>query len=251
MRKFGLIGYPLTHSFSRNYFMEKFAREQIPDCSYENFPLEFLQQLSMVLSDPSLCGLNVTIPYKEQVIPFLHQCHEIVQKINACNCIKIQDGKLYGYNTDTLGFEISLVKKLQLHHRKALILGTGGASKAVEYVLQKLGIETLFVTRRPRTSTTDIRYEQVNEALLRSHTLVINTTPVGMYPEIAESPPLPYHGLTPEHYLFDLVYNPAKTLFLQKGEERGAVIENGYDMLLLQAEESWRIWSTPPGGGYR
>ena len=244
MRKFGLIGYPLTHSFSQRYFTEKFEREGIRDAVYSVFPIPHIEELEVLLADPELRGLNVTIPYKEQVLPFLNGRNEVVRAIHACNCIKIEEGKRIGYNTDVVGFRDSLIKKLLPHHREgALILGTGGAAKAVEYVIQELGIPYRFVTRRPRPSTSDIPYEQVDAAVIRSHTLVINTTPLGMYPKITDAPPLPYEAIGSRHYLFDLVYNPEKTLFLQKGEERGAVIENGYEMLLLQAEESWRIWN--------
>jgi shikimate dehydrogenase len=247
MRKYGLIGYPLSHSFSQKYFTEKFGREQVRDIVYENYPLQDISELSAILRDPQLRGLNVTIPYKELVIPFLHERNEIVRQINACNCIRIEDGKLFGYNTDAIGFETSLLKKLRPHHTRALILGTGGRAKAVEYVVKKLGIDYIFVTRRPRPSTTDIPYEQVNAEMISSHPLIINTTPLGMTPHTEGIPPLPYAAVTPEHYLFDLIYNPARTLFLQQGEARGAAVENGYEMLILQAEESWRIWQEAPG----
>lgn len=243
MRKFGLIGYPLSHSFSQRYFTEKFEREGITDACYSVYPLAQIGELPALLADPELCGLNVTIPYKEQVLSFLDSRNEVVQEINACNCIRIERGKRVGYNTDVVGFGESLLTKWQPHHKQALILGTGGASKAVEYVIKKLGIAYRFVSRSPRPSTTDLSYEQVDAALLRSSTLVINTTPLGMYPKVEDCPPLPYEAIGPRHYLFDLVYNPEKTLFLQKGEERGAVIENGYDMLIGQAEESWRLWN--------
>lgn len=243
MKKYGLIGYPLTHSFSQRYFTEKFVKEKISGCSYSNFPLPDIGGLEAVLADPELRGLNVTIPYKEQILPFLHEENEVVKKILACNCIRIDDGKLFGFNTDVIGFEESLAGQLKPHHEQALVLGTGGAAKAVEYVLNKRGIGYLLVTRHPRPSTTDLRYDQVDNALLETHTLIINTTPLGMHPRVEDFPPLPYEAITPRHYLFDLVYNPARTLFLRKGEERGAAVENGYDMLILQAEESWRIWT--------
>jgi shikimate dehydrogenase len=243
MRKFGLIGFPLSHSFSQKYFTEKFEREHIKGCIYETYPLPDINDLSSVLRDKELQGLNVTIPYKQQVIPFLHGSSEIVQQINACNCITIDDGKLFGHNTDAIGFEESLVKKLQPHHTRALILGTGGAAKAVEYVVKKLGIAYRFVSRRPDPSTAAIGYEEVDAALMHTHTLIINTTPVGMFPHVAECPPLPYEEIGSGHYLFDVIYNPGRTLFLQKGESMGAAVENGHDMLILQAEESWRIWN--------
>jgi shikimate dehydrogenase len=192
---------------------------------------------------PHLAGLNVTIPYKEKVIPYLHHQSDVVKKIGACNCIKIVNGELHGYNTDVTGFEESLRPLLEGHHRKALVLGTGGAAKATHFVLEKLGIIFLEVSRNP-SSGRQISYEQLTPAVLNDHTLIINTTPVGMYPNEHDCPPLPYSDLTSRHYLFDLVYNPAKTLFLQKGEQQGAVIKNGSDMLVIQAEESWRIWNS-------
>ena len=243
MRKFGLIGYPLTHSFSQRYFTEKFEREGIADCVYSNFSIGSIGDLGAVLADAELCGLNVTIPYKQQVMPFLDSLSPVVEAIGACNCIKIEGGRRFGFNTDVVGFEQSLVKKLAGHHRKALVLGTGGAAKAVEWVLRRLGIEFLSVTREPRPGRPAIGYADVDAGLLATHTLIVNTTPVGTYPNVSECPPLPYEALTSRHYLFDLVYNPDRTLFLQKGEAHGAVVENGYDMLVLQAEESWRIWN--------
>ena len=243
MRRYGLIGYPLTHSFSQRYFTDKFDREGIADCSYTNYSLREIGELSSVLRDRELRGLNVTIPYKQQVIPFLHLLSPVVEAIGACNCIRIGDGQLTGYNTDVVGFERSLIPLLRPHHREALVLGTGGASKAVEYVLLKLGISYRLVSRRPRQDTGDLGYEDVDAAVLASATLVINTTPVGMYPKVDECPPLPYAALTPGHYLYDLIYNPERTLFLQKGAAAGAAVENGHEMLILQAEESWRIWN--------
>jgi shikimate dehydrogenase len=248
MRKYGLIGYPLTHSFSQRFFTEKFGREGISDCVYSNFSMAGIDELSGVLADPELRGLNVTIPYKEKVIPFLHGQSPVVAETGACNCIRIEGRKLVGHNTDVVGFEQSLARKLGDHHRQALVLGTGGAAKAVEYVLRKLGISYRLVTRKPRPDTGDLGYEQVDNAVIGGYTLIINTTPVGMYPRTEEAPPLPYEALTSRHYLFDLIYNPERTLFLQQGEERGAVVENGYDMLILQAEESWRIWNAPGEG---
>ncbi|RTL59174.1 MAG: shikimate dehydrogenase [Sphingobacteriales bacterium] len=242
MKVYGLIGYPLSHSFSKKYFTEKFQRETITDCVYENFPLENIEQLKEVLANPGLQGLNVTIPYKEQVIPFLNEQNDVVKATGACNCIKIEKGKRKGFNTDVVGFEKSLKQFLQPHHNKALIFGTGGAAKAVEYVLQKLGIDYLFVSRKKGTAKT-ISYHELKVEILQQHLLLINTTPLGMYPKVDECPDIAYDYLTPRHHLYDLVYNPEKTLFLQKGEAKGATIQNGYEMLLLQAEESWRIWN--------
>lgn len=242
MRQFGLIGYPLTHSFSKKFFTEKFERENLTDCRYDTFSIPSIDDLPGVLkNNPELRGINVTIPYKENVLSFLDEKTALVKKIKACNCIKISDGKLSGHNTDAPAFERSLKEKLQPHHTKALILGTGGAAKAVEYSLRQLNISYKYVSRKP--SAKSFSYEQLTEPLMQEYTLVINTTPLGMHPNIIEAPQIPYHALTSRHYLFDLIYNPEKTLFLQKGEKQGAVIKNGYEMLVFQAEESWRIWN--------
>jgi shikimate dehydrogenase len=244
MKVYGLIGYPLTHSFSKKYFTEKFKQEGIPGCVYENFPLENIEQLKNLLQqETQLFGLNVTIPYKEQVISFLDERDEVVKATGACNCIKIEKRKLKGFNTDVTGFEKSLKKYLQPQHTKALIFGTGGAAKAVEYVLQKLGIDYLFVSRKKGNAKT-ISYHDLKVEILLQHLLLINTTPLGMYPKVDDCPDIAYDYLTPHHHLYDLVYNPGKTLFLQKGEAMGATVQNGYEMLILQAEESWRIWGS-------
>lgn len=242
MRLYGLIGYPLTHSFSKRYFSEKFEKESLFNCKYENFPIVSIDKLKTLLDlHPELKGLNVTIPYKEQVIPFLNGTDEIVQKTRACNCIKFIDRKLYGYNTDILGFEYSLKNGLLPHHRKALVLGTGGAARAVCYVLDRLKIEYKIVSRKPLVDQWS--YEQVSASELNEYLLLINTTPLGMFPHIAEAPRIPYHALTEKHFLFDLIYNPERTLFLKQGEERGAMVKNGFEMLVIQAEESWKIWN--------
>jgi len=244
MRRYGLIGYPLSHSFSQKYFTEKFQREQIADCVYENFPLADISKFSALIQQhDDLCGLNVTIPYKEKVIPFLTEQSDVVKATGACNCIKINNGRLAGYNTDVIGFENSLKPLLQPHHTKALVLGTGGAAKAVHYVLNKLGIAFTEVSRTP-SKAAQIAYDKIGEASISEYQLIINTSPVGMYPKVDECPPLPYQFLTSKHYLYDLVYNPAKTLFLQKGEAQGAAVKNGHDMLIIQAEEGWRIWNS-------
>jgi len=243
MRRYGLIGYPLTHSFSQKYFTEKFAREGIKDCTYSNFPITTIDEFPGLLVDDELRGLNVTIPYKQEVLRFLDERSDVVSAIGACNCIKIEGGRLTGHNTDVVGFEQSLLPKLGSHHRQALVLGSGGASKAVEYVLEKLGISYRVVTRRPREACNDLGYDDVDAGMMAAYTLIVNTTPLGMYPKVDEAPELPYEAVGSRHYFFDLIYNPARTLFLSKAEERGAVVENGHEMLLLQAEESWRIWN--------
>ena len=241
MRKFGLIGYPLTHSFSQRYFTEKFEREGWKDCAYINYPIQSVYELKNILADnPDLEGLNVTIPYKQLVLRHLN--HISTLPIHACNCLKIKDGRTTAYNTDIIGFESSLLARLQPFHQKALILGNGGATEAVRYVLKKLSISYAIVSRKIHDGST-LTYGELTEEMVREHLLIVNTTPLGMYPHTEECPPIPYWALTSRHYLFDLIYNPARTLFLQKGEERGAVVENGHEMLILQAEESWRIWN--------
>lgn len=242
MRLYGLIGYPLSHSFSKKYFTEKFEREGLKDYQYELFPVSSIEELPQLLEKhPELCGLNVTIPYKEQVLSYLHSENELVKAIRACNCIDIRNGRLKGYNTDVIGFERSLLEQWQPHHKKALILGTGGVSKAVQYIMQKMGLAYRYVSRKPGVH--NYSYEQLTSAIMQEYTLIVNTTPLGMYPNVTEAPPIPYEALTPRHYLFDMVYNPDKTLFLKMGEEKGAAIKNGADMLKIQADESWEIWN--------
>lgn len=243
MRKFGLIGYPLGHSFSENYFRDKFKREQITGCVYSNYEIETISGLQEILKDPELEGLNVTIPYKESVIPFLHKKDPVVAAIGASNCIRIRDGILTGFNTDVIGFEKSLVEKLSARDKYALILGTGGSSKAVAWVLQQKGIHFLYVSRRPGGKTDRISYQDLNRELIQKHTLIINTTPLGMFPKTSTCPELPYEFIGAGHYFFDLVYNPSKTIFLEKGEVAGARVKNGNDMLSIQAEASWEIWN--------
>ncbi len=245
MRTFGLVGYPLTHSFSQKYFSEKFRSSGIADAQYLNFSIDTIDKFPDLLREhPNLVGMNVTIPYKEKVIDFLDELDESVKFIGACNCIHIKDGKLKGYNTDYIGFKLSLLKKLKPHHTHALVLGEGGAAKAVNYALKTLGIEFLTVSRRGIESPGTIQYDQMNDEMMEQFTLIINTTPVGMAPNIETAPSIPYHAITDRHYLYDLVYNPEKTLFLKLGEEKGASIENGMEMLTIQAEEGWRIWNS-------
>ncbi len=243
MRVYGLIGYPLGHSFSKKYFTEKFANQGIAGCIYKNFPIQTIDELKTVLSqNPQLCGLNITIPHKQVIFPFLDDRTNLPEGLSACNCIKIVEGRLVGYNTDVTGFEKSLLPKLNDHHTNALILGNGGAAEAVKYVLHKLNIDFKIVSRKLHDGS-HLTYTDLNEAILNEHLLIVNTTPLGTFPDIEKCPPFPYQFITPRHYLFDLVYNPSKTLFLQKGEEKGAAIKNGSDMLEIQAEESWRIWN--------
>ena len=242
MRHFGLIGYPLSHSFSQGFFTEKFQQENIANAVYANYPIPSMDAFSKLWeADANLVGLNVTIPYKKEVIPFLQHPSSVVKAIHACNCIRKYNGELYGYNTDVIGFEKSLLPFLQPHHQKALILGTGGAAAAVEWVMKKLNIQYQFVSRTATNHS--IGYDQLTKEMVAAHTLLINTSPLGMYPNIQEAPALPYEVITPKHHLFDLIYNPAETLFLTNGKTQGATIQNGLAMLHIQAEESWKIWN--------
>lgn len=243
MRRFGLIGKALEHSFSKLYFEKKFVVERLRDCHYDNYEIGSIDQISKIISDnPEIGGLNVTIPYKEEVIPYLDHKNEIVKKTGACNCIKIVDGKLHGYNTDAIAFKNSLQQKLLLHHQCALVLGSGGASKAIQYALKELDIDFLLVSRRQQEN--QLGYEDVGEDTIEEHQIIINTTSLGMFPNIDQFPSIPYEALTSQHLLYDLIYNPPKTKFLEHGEQRGAQIINGYQMLVEQAEESWKIWNS-------
>jgi shikimate dehydrogenase len=243
MRRFGLIGFPLSHSFSKKFFSEKFERENTPFCAYENFPISEINQFPELLQQyPDLQGINVTIPYKKAIIPYLTSISSVVEAIGACNCIQIKEGALIGYNTDVVGFRQSLLPFLQPHHQQALVLGTGGASAAVVYVLKQLNISYKLVSRSRGQDT--IAYQDVTQSMLASHTLIINTTPLGTFPQIEECPPLPYDLLTPSHHLYDLVYNPAETRFIKMGKEKGASFQNGWEMLIEQAKESWKIWNS-------
>jgi shikimate dehydrogenase len=244
MRLFGLIGYPLSHSFSKKYFTEKFEKEGLLECRYELFPIEFIEQLPGILHEnPEMVGLNVTIPYKKKVLAYLDESENIPAELDACNCICIKNGKLIGYNTDYTGFQKTLSPLLLPHHKNALILGNGGAAASVIYALKQFGIEYAVVSRKIHPGST-FTYAEIDENIIAAHSIIINTTPLGMYPKTDNCPAIPYKYITSQHLLYDLLYNPAKTLFLQKGEERGAIIKNGEEMLVLQAEESWRIWNS-------
>ncbi len=243
MKLYGLIGFPLNHSFSQKYFTDKFKRENLTGHRYELFPLSSIKQFpSLLMSNPNLSGLNVTIPYKQQILEYVTQQTEEVKKIGAANTLKINDDKIVAFNTDVIGFEKSFIKSLKPSHKKALILGTGGSSKAVQFVLQKFGIDFLLVSRSEESKTA-INYSMIDEATINEYPIIINCTPAGMFPKENECPPLPYNFISNKNYLFDLIYNPEKTLFLKKGEEIGATIQNGYAMLVIQAEESWKIWN--------
>lgn len=237
---YGLIGYPLKTSFSPAYFAEKFAREHI-DASYRLFPMADVAALpALLLEYPKLRGLNVTIPHKTAVIPLLHDLSEEAAAIGAVNCIAIRNGHTRGFNTDAGAFGDSLTPLLAPHHKKALILGTGGASKAVSYVLDQLGIPYRYVSRTPAEG--HLTYAALSADIVRDHPLLINTTPLGMSPDTGFCPAIPYEGIGRDHLLYDLIYTPAETLFLTMGKERGAGIKNGLEMLHLQAEAAWHIW---------
>jgi shikimate dehydrogenase len=244
MRRFGLIGWPLGHSFSKGYFTEKFRREGITDAFYELFPIESIEKLTDILvQHPDLCGLNVTIPYKEKVIPFLHQLDDTACKVGAVNCIKIlPDQQLTGYNTDVIGFERSLLRMSGWRPGlgSALILGTGGASKAAAYVLDRLGVPYHFVSRMP-SSPHEIGYSDLENAMATCR-LIINTTPLGTFPDIHQMPPFPVDLFQTGMFVFDLIYNPAETLLLREAKQRGCMTKNGLEMLEIQAEAAWDIW---------
>jgi shikimate dehydrogenase len=249
LHQYGLIGYPLSHSFSKKYFSEKFAREGIEDCSYELFPLEDISGLpELIAAHPDLRGLNVTIPHKETVLPYLDELSPGARAVGAVNTIRIDEGKLTGHNTDVFGFGQSLERFLAQEEigtelwpaLRALVLGTGGAAKAVAFVLSEMGIPFKTVSRD--NAKGNLTYDDLDRKIMEDHRLIINTTPLGMTPNIDFFPNISYHYLDNRHLLFDLVYNPEETLFLKKGRERGTATKNGLEMLILQAEEAWRIW---------
>lgn len=246
MDKYGLIGYPLTHSFSIGYFNEKFQNEGI-DARYENFEIPTIDALPEILDlQPELRGLNVTIPYKEKVLDYLDYISPEAREIGAVNVIKvIHKGRktlLKGYNSDVIGFKQSIEPLIEKFHQNALILGTGGASKAVNHALRSLGLKTVYVSRQDKPGT--VRYDQITAEDMKTYNVIVNCTPVGMYPHVDECPPLPYDAMDNHTLLYDLIYNPDETLFLKKGAERRAVTKNGLEMLLLQAFASWDFWQS-------
>lgn len=244
MKQYGIIGFPLTHSFSQDYFNRKFESLGLTGHRYDKFPIRSIEELlRILLNNPDLNGLNITMPFKRSVMELLDDRSGIPAGLEACNCIKLEGGKLFGFNTDITGFQRSLEPLLRPHHKKALILGTGGASDAVRFVMEKLGKEYRMVSRN-KNGTNHLTYADIGVSEMETHQLIINTTPLGTFPDVDLSPDIPYPLLNSGHLLFDLVYNPAKTVFLKKGEERGAVTRNGYEMLVIQAEESWDIWKS-------
>lgn len=243
MRRFGLIGFPLGHSFSRKYFTDKFAAEHISNCSYELFPIEQIGDFPGLLAiNPDLVGLNVTIPYKKDVLQFLTDRSNLPVGLEACNCIRIDGSQLVGYNTDVTGFRLSIEPLLRSHHTKALILGNGGATAAVKHALNILGVEYHVVSRKPAGGDA-LAYADLDGDVMNDHKIIINTTPLGTYPDTGKAPNIPYEYIGNGHLLYDLVYNPTVTSFMQNGIARGATVKNGYDMLVIQAEESWKIWN--------
>ncbi|TJY36299.1 shikimate dehydrogenase family protein [Pontimicrobium aquaticum] len=242
MAKFGLIGKHIDYSFSRAYFSEKFKNEGLYH-TYENFDINTIEEFSEIINATNhLRGLNVTIPYKEAVIPYLNKLHKTAKKIGAVNTIKIKkNGRLIGYNTDYYGFKKSIEPYLKPHHKKALILGTGGASKAIAYALKKLGIEYSYVSRNLVANAT-FTYDSLTENDIKEHQIIINCTPLGTHPKTNECPNIPYDAINKTHLVFDLIYNPEETKFLTIAKIKGASICNGYKMLELQAEKAWRIW---------
>ena len=246
MRKFGLIGFPLGHSFSKKYFTEKFSREGIQGCQFELYPIARIQEFTQLFaSEPSLEGLSVTIPYKEQVIPYLDGLDPACAQIGAVNCIRIRDGKKIGFNTDYLGFKQSLQSWLGSEIPNALVLGTGGASKAVQQALRDLGVSFRIVSRSQQEG--QLTYAELKEQpqWLASHPLIINTSPVGTYPQVEDMPNIPLEQLHAVHRVYDLVYNPSITRLMQECIARGGASKNGQDMLELQAEAAWSIWNSP------
>jgi len=245
-KKFGLIGKAVSHSYSKAYFDEKFFREKLRDYHYDLYQLPDVGEIKKLLTgDPEICGLNVTIPYKEQVLPFLDEIDSEAARIGAVNVIRVKDGKLKGYNTDSAAFYESLQHWMpQLEGKKALILGTGGSGKAVQQALTKLSIPYVNVSRDSSLAPLTYDMLKASDEIMDAHKLIINTTPLGMSPDTSQFPDIPYEKLDSNHMVYDLIYNPARTQFLQKSEMRGCAIKNGLEMLHLQAEKSWQIWNS-------
>lgn len=244
MINFGLIGRSLSHSFSKNYFEKKFAELGSKDHAYLNFELKTIEEFKAVLRTENLKGINVTNPYKEEIIPFLDELSVEAKEIGAVNCVKIENGKTIGFNTDAYGFGQSIKPFLDTTHERALILGTGGASKAVAYSLKKTGVEVFYATTSSKKNASAFLYNEINERMMQAFKLIINTTPLGLFPNINGAPALPYHLFTDKHLAYDLIYNPEQTLFLKQAKEKGAITINGLSMLKLQAEKSWEIWNS-------
>ncbi|WGH76552.1 shikimate dehydrogenase [Tenacibaculum tangerinum] len=242
---YALVGKNISYSFSRGYFTEKFEKLNLNNHEYINFDIQSIQELSQKIKEnkKQLKGMNVTIPYKLEVFNFLDRIDKTALKVGAVNTIKItKKGRLKGYNTDVYGFQESLKPLLKKHHKRALILGTGGASKAVAYVFESLGIKYKYVSRNPEGKK-QISYQDIDKELIESYFVIINCTPLGTYPNTAQYPSIPYKFLSEKHLLYDLIYNPSETTFLRKGKEQGSMVKNGLEMLELQAEKAWEIWN--------
>jgi shikimate dehydrogenase len=242
MKLYGLIGHPVSHSFSKDFFDAKFEQEKLSDCEYQLMDLSSIRDVVALKNKLQLCGFNITIPYKQSIIPYLDSISEEAQKIGAVNTVKVVDGKWMGYNTDVNGFEKSLLPLLQPSIKKALVLGSGGAYLAVKYVLEKLNIKCSMVSRTSHEAL--YRYENISKSVLSDHQLIINTTPVGMFPNQNHVPEIPFHLLTPNHVVYDLIYNPEITLLISNASFNGCYTKNGLEMLKIQAEESWKIWNS-------
>ncbi len=241
MKQLGLIGKNISYSFSEKYFNTKFKELGLSDYNYQIFDLDSIDEVNQLFENQDLIGFNITIPYKQAIIPFLDELSDEAEKIGAVNCVKILNGKKIGYNTDAFGFEESFKPLLKNHHKKALILGNGGATKAVEYILKKLRIDYHIVTRKDDEY---LNFEELNQSHLNEHSIIINCTPVGTFPNITVAPNLPYESINSTHYLYDLIYNPEETQFLQNGKQKQAQIKNGLEMLHQQAEKAWEIWNS-------
>lgn len=247
MKSYGLIGNPLTHSFSEKYFKERFRLQQLIDVDYKLYPLSRIEDLPALIVSEKLNGFNVTIPYKKSIFPLLHEIDDVARDAGAVNCVKVfrehENVFLKGYNTDVAGFE-KLISETQVNDSmKALILGNGGSAVAVAYVLKKMRIPFSFVSRNKKAAH-ELFFQELNESIIHEHLLIINCTPLGLFPEVDAFPDIPYHGITKEHICIDLIYNPSKTKFLEKSESHGASIYSGMTMLIAQAEQSWEIWSS-------
>lgn len=244
MRSYGLIGKTLSHSFSKLYFEKKFLTAGITDCRYQNFELSEIAELPELLEREQLLGFNVTIPYKEKIIPLLDSTEGYAAEINAVNCVKVTNKKLIGYNTDVYGFAQSIKPFLDFRHQNALILGTGGASKAIAHALKQIGVEVYFASSNTNNLNGNVlAYQSINEHVLRACRLIVNCTPLGTFPDVDSMPQIPVKELGPDHFVYDLVYNPSETKLLKLAKEQGCMVINGQSMLELQAEKSWEIWN--------
>lgn len=242
MDKYGIIGNPLGHSFSKKYFEQKFRESHISNAIFENYELPVIQDVEAILQDPEVKGICITIPYKKAIMAYLASATPAVEAMQACNCVQVKAGKCHGYNTDVIGFERSFTPQLEPYHKQALILGTGGAARAVAYVLDELSMPYKYVSRSPADG--QLSYDVLKDpALIEQYPVWINSSPVGTFPKEDSAPDMPYHLVTPRNYLYDLVYNPPLTRFLKAGKEKGAKIQNGLSMLEIQAAENWRIWN--------